>query len=502
MKILSTEQVRAADEYTIQQGPISSIDLMEQASEAFVKAFEDLDLGERPVKVVCGTGNNAGDGMAIARLLFHKGYPVEVWALDWGSKGSKDFITNRNRWQELGTVIQISKAGQLPAIEEEDIVIDAIFGSGLNREIEGLAAGVVKKINQSSGFVISVDMPSGLFAERGGQQRHTIIKADHTLSFQIPKLAFYLPQNHNYVGDWQILDIGLSEDFLKQQVTSYHQIDDEILSSFAGRKYKFSHKGDFGHALMVAGSQGKIGAAVLASSAALRSGLGLLSVHIPQCGYQILQITTPEAMVQSDAHTDQISHIPVSDSISTIGIGPGLGMEKTTVKALRELLENTDSPMVLDADALNIISGNRELLEIVPPNSILTPHPKEFKRLAGDFRDDYHRLELQRDMALNFKLVVVVKGAHTAVALPDGTIYFNTTGNPGMATGGSGDVLTGVITGLLCRLKNPEAAAIIGVYVHGLAGDLAVEDKDQVALIASDLVDNLGGAFMALGLQL
>ena len=501
MKILTTAQIRSADAHTITNEPIPSIDLMERASMAFVEDYVNLPVGQTPVTVVCGPGNNGGDGLAIARLLHQRNYQVEVWLIKLGTGSSTDNRINLDHWKEFGGVAEIEEPAQLKGLVPKGVIIDAIFGSGIGRGISGLPAEVIKFINKSRCLIVAVDMPSGLFAELPNPDG-AIIEADHTLSFQVPKLAFFLPQNQTYVGDWHILDIGLDGQFMGQLQVDQFSIDQLLIQGFRRAEHKYAHKGNFGHALLVVGAKGKMGAAVLAANAALRGGLGLLTVHVPDCGYQVLQTKVPEAMCQLDDHENKCTDVQVSEGIASIGVGPGLGQASETVRGFKKLLETADSPMVIDADGLNIISQHRECLHLLPNQSILTPHPKEFQRLAGEATDDYQRLQIQREFASRYGVIIVYKGAHTTVALPDGKLFFNTTGNSGMATAGSGDVLMGLITGLLTRTKDPVLAAVVGVYIHGLAGDLAAAAISKPALTAGDIIQQIGPAIKNTNLQL
>jgi NAD(P)H-hydrate epimerase len=474
---------------------------MERASMAFVEDYVNLPVGQSPVTVVCGPGNNGGDGLAIARLLHQRNYQVEVWLIKLGAGSSTNNRMNLKHWKEFGGVVEIKEPAQLKGLAPKGVIIDAIFGSGIGRGISGLPAEVIEFINKSRCLVVAVDMPSGLFAEQPNPDG-AIIEADHTLSFQVPKLAFFLPQNQTYVGDWHILDIGLDGQFMGQLQVDQFSIDQSLIQGFRRAEHKYAHKGNFGHALLVVGAKGKMGAAVLAANAALRGGLGLLTVHVPVCGYQILQTKVPEAMCQLDDHENKCTDVQVSEGITSIGVGPGLGQARETVRGLKKLLETADSPMVIDADGLNIISQHRECLHLLPNQSILTPHPKEFQRLAGEATDDYQRLQIQKEFASRYGVIVVYKGAHTTVALPDGKLFFNTTGNSGMATAGSGDVLMGLITGLLTRTKDPVLAAVVGVYIHGLAGDLAATAISKPALTAGDIIQQIGPAIKNTNLQL
>ncbi len=490
-KILTTEQIRLADQFTIENEPIASIDLMERVSVAFVSHLRPLISIKSKIQVVCGGGNNGGDGFAIARLLKSEGFEIDVCLIQHGSKLSDDCQTNLDRIG-IDNVHIITNADALEI--SGDIVIDAILGSGLNRSVEGgLLEGVIKKINRSNVKVVSVDIPSGLFAddiELSGE----IIKANQTISFQSPKLSFLIPESGSYVGEFIVADIGLDHEFVKSQDSPYALIEAKDVSVMLPKRNKFQHKGDFGRVQVFAGSLGKMGAAFLCSKAVLRTGAGLLTVHIPGCGYNILQSTLPEAMVTVDESKELISSGTVYETTNAVCIGPGIGTKKDTVSWLCNLLETVDVPMVLDADALNIISENKFLMDFIPEHSVLTPHVGEFHRLFGLCKNGKERIERMRSVAFDKKLVIILKGANSAVALPDGRVAFNSTGNVGMATGGSGDVLSGIITGLMAQGMNGQSAAIAGVFLHGMAGDLAEKKVGKMSLMASDLLFELPNA--------
>jgi NAD(P)H-hydrate epimerase len=497
IKILKTQQIKELDAYTIEHESISSIDLMERACRAFTHWFSERFDATSKIGVVCGTGNNGGDGLGIARLLKEWSYDVKVWIIRGNNEGTNDFRVNLDRLKELKVqIIEANVAPESMAFEDRDILIDALFGSGLSRTPEGVFAQTINNINAADAIRVAVDIPSGLMADKASSG--AIVKAHYTVTFQLPKLAFLFPGSLEYVGDWTAVDIGLSKPFIKDAETRNYLISRKGVKRIFKPRSKFDHKGTFGHALLVSGSFGKIGAAVLGSRAALRSGVGLLTTHVPACGYSILQTAVPEAMISTDGHNNHITSVPEWQNITTVGIGPGIGQAKETIKAFASLMEKFRKPMVIDADALNILGANRELFHLVPEGSILTPHPKEFERLAGPSRDDFERLEKQRALASQLRSVILVKGAYTAVAAPDGCVCFNSTGNPGMATGGSGDVLTGILTGLLAQKYHSWEATVLGVYVHGLAGDLAIVEKGMNGLIASDLVEFLPSAFLEL----
>jgi len=462
--IPNAEQIRAWDAYTIANEPISPEGLMERASKAFADWFvRHFDTTERIV-IVCGKGNNGGDGVVIGRLLGDRGYAITIIKVEDGPPFNFDLYT---------------------------IVIDAIFGSGLSRPVDGVYSETIRKINSSKAIKVAVDIPSGLFLD--AHSSGEIVKADHTITFQTPKLALMMPGNSEYVGKWTVVDIGLHRGFFADQLETRNFFVEDTTDLIRKRK-KFSHKGDYGRALLVAGSLGKMGACVLAARATLRSGVGLLTVHVPKCGYTIIQSSVPEAMATIDTHDDYFSDAGDVSTYNVIGVGPGLGVTSFTVNGLRKLLQ-AGKPMVLDADALNILSSSRELMHLVPEGSILTPHPGEFRRLVGEWKDDFHRLDLQRKLSAQLKSVVILKGANTSIAAPDGKVWFNSTGNPGMAKGGSGDVLTGVLTGLLAQGYSAVDAAIIGVFKHGLAGDLAAAEIGETSIVAGDIVEFLGQSF-------
>jgi hydroxyethylthiazole kinase-like uncharacterized protein yjeF len=493
MRILNIEQIKQLDAYTIAHEPVSSIDLMERASRAFVDWFTPRVDVTRKIGVICGTGNNGGDGLAIARLLFEWGYNVRVWIIPGTGQGSDDFRTNRERLPTKVEVVEVGPAAEV-SFDNCDVLIDAIFGSGLSRPPSGLYADVIRLVNESKAMRVAVDIPSGLLAD--GHSVEPIVRAHYTVTFQLPKLAFLLPETFPYTGEWVVVDIGLDRKFIKESETLYFYSDLNLVRKLRRSRSKFDHKGTYGHALLICGSYGKMGAAVLAARAALRSGLGLLTMHVPRCGYSIMQTSVPEAMCHVDDDEHVFSNPPQLTPYTTIGIGPGLGQDALTKKALARTLEASEKPVVLDADALNILSSDRHLLNLIPAGSILTPHPREFQRLVGTWQNDFQRLEMQKQLAVSLRVNIVLKGAHTSVATDKGLVYFNSTGNPGMATGGTGDVLTGVLTALLAQQYSPVDAAVIGVFLHGMAGDFAAKTFGMESMTASDLVDNLAPAFL------
>lgn len=499
MKILTSEQIRSADAFTISHEPISSVDLMERASNAFVKELLRIKNDCSRFSVFVGPGNNGGDGLVIARLLSNEGFSVQVVYVNFSQRVSDDFDANRSRLKETNvSFLEVSSMDELPRLDEKCTIIDAIFGSGLSRSVEGFPGEVINHINSLDLFTVAVDIPSGLFDDSNTSNSFkSIVKADLTISFQVPKLCFLLPELSKFVGKWVIVDIGLDSSFIEGLNTNYFTItrNDIHLS----RRDPFAHKGTFGHALLCAGSRGKMGAAILSSRSCLRSGVGLLSTIIPECGYTIMQESVPEAMVIPCSSIDEISgDVPETDKYNAIGVGPGIGTSESTHKFLRSLIVGQKKPLVLDADALNIISADPPLLDHLENRAILTPHPKEFDRLAGSSTTTFERIQKQIALSKEFKVVIVLKGHHTSISTPEGDVYFNTSGNPGMSTAGSGDVLTGIILAFLTMGFSTSEAAKTGVYVHGLSGDCAVQEVGEASMIASDLIDSLPSAFRQL----
>ncbi len=501
MKIFSVDKIREADTYTIEHEPISSIDLMERAAtQLFLWLSKRVD-NSHAIRIFAGPGNNGGDGLALGRMLAHAGYHVEIFIVRYTNKTSEDFNTNYERAKDTEgcNITDLNNINDFPEIDEEDIVIDAIFGSGLTRPIEGFPGEVIHEINLSPAIKVAIDTPSGIFSDTSSVvSKGAIVRVDYTLSFQFPKLAFMMPENDPYVGDWHLLDIGLHADYINNTPTNHFFTVKQDVVPLVKKRQKFSHKGTYGHALLIAGSYGKMGAAILAAKGCLRAGAGLLHAHIPRIGYQIMQTALPEAMISLDRYDNYFSEVPDLSLFNAVGIGPGLGVEHQSQMALKLLIQEFHAPMVFDADALNILSENPTWLAFLPAGSILTPHPKEFERLAGKWNNEFDRLKLQRNFATRYHVYVVLKGANTSICTPDGKCYFNSSGNPGMATAGSGDVLTGIITGLLAQGYSPGQASVLGVYLHGLAGDMAAKKLGQQAVIAGDIITMLGKAWKKL----
>ena len=499
MKLFTTKQIAQIDKYTIENEPIADIDLMERAALQITHWLVKNFSTEQKMLFFSGPGNNGGDALAVARQLADFDYQCEVYLLDFGKELKGSPATNWQRLVEQGKVklAKMTSADAFPKINTADIIIDGLFGSGLSRPLEGFPADIVHKINQCKNSVVAIDIPSGLMGENNSENiPENIVQANFTLTLQFPKISFLFAENEKYTGKWEVLPIGLHPDGKAKVPSDFSFTEKGDIYHLVVPRSKFAHKGTYGHALLIAGSYGKMGAAVLASKGCLRSGVGLLTTHVPRLGYSVIQTALPEAMVSIDQHDSMFTEFPDLSPFSSIGIGPGLDKKHNSRKALCELLEKSKVPLVIDADGINILSENKEWLEKLPENSILTPHPGEFRRLVGESANSYERIQKQLEFSKEHKLVLVLKGAFTTVATPDGKLHFNSTGNPGMATAGSGDTLTGIILGLLAQGFSSEDAAVLGVFLHGLAGDLAVQQISENALIAGDIADYLGKAFL------
>lgn len=496
MKFFTTSQIRELDKFTIDHEPIASIDLMERAANALCWEFIGNFPYQQPVCIFAGPGNNGGDALALARILLKSGFEVSVQLL-YTDKLSTDCETNRNRLVEAfpDSLTDLINQFVAPKLSDETIIIDGLFGSGLSRPLSGIFAQSVEWINNTENMVVSIDIPSGLQGEENPDLSVPIIKADFTFSLQFPKLAFFFTETEKFIGKWEVVDIGILPEAIQGNSSNLYYLEQKDIVPLQKKRSRFSHKGSFGHALIVTGSKGMAGASVLSSKAAMRAGAGLVTVHGPECNRIIVQTSIQEVIFQSDIHLDVISEVQNMDKFNTIAVGPGIGTSSETIEMLRDLLSNLKEPCILDADALNIISQNMELLELVPGNSILTPHPKEFERIFGESATSYDRMIKAQEAALRYKIFIILKGAYTLIVTPDGQFYFNSTGNSGMATAGSGDVLTGILTGLLAQGYKPEEAAKLGVFIHGRSGDLVLENESKESLIASDIIDNLGKAF-------
>jgi hydroxyethylthiazole kinase-like uncharacterized protein yjeF len=499
LPIYPASTIRKWDEYTIKNEPITSNDLMERAAKACMAWLVKNISTEHHIDIVCGNGNNGGDGLAIARLLLFYNYTVRVFIKN-DSKKSEDNLANLQRLKECGftEIITINENTDID-FKNNSVIIDCIFGTGLDRPIEGFWMNLINQINQSNCRIISIDIPSGLFStvdlsqrQWNLSQRKEIVKAETTLTFQTPKFSMLIPGWGDYCGQLIILDIGLSQDFCSKHPSDlFFTTFNDIKKRFKKRE-KFSHKGTFGHALMIVGNKGKCGAAILSSKACLKSGAGLVTVHTNSDCSTSIHTAIPEVMIDNSS----LGSLDLK-RFSAIGIGPGIGTESNQKVLLQTIIKNAECPFLLDADALNIYSQNPENFSL-PENTILTPHPKEFDRLVGESTNAYERLQKAQKFAKENNVILVLKGAYTAICKVDGKVFFNSTGNAGMATAGSGDVLSGIITSLLAQGYFPIDATILGVYIHGAAGDFAAKNKSMTGMIASDIIENLDLVFREL----
>lgn len=500
MKIFSKSQIYEGDKLTEEKQNVPGSELMERAGlQIFNWMHMRMQGAQVPIHIFCGIGNNGGDGLVLARHLITHGYNVETYVVNCGNGRSKDFLTAYDKvknvtkkWPQL-----LKCESDFPTFHKDDIIVDAVFGIGLNREIEDWIKALFKHFKSSQAFTLSVDIPSGLYTDKPVDDKEGVVMANYTLSFQSPKAVFFLPETADYTIQWEVIDVGIDREYMMTTDTEFELISkNEVLPMYKPRD-KFDHKGSFGHGLIIGGSYGKIGAVNLATRSVLGAGSGMVTAYMPKCGYIPLQSNLPEAMVITDSEEEKISTINFEIEPTAIGIGVGLGKAKETVEALKKFLKTNKAPLVIDADALNIISDNKDLLKLVPENTILTTHPKELERLVGEWSDDFDKIKKTEAYSLKHKVIVIIKGANTITVYGEKK-FINVTGNPGMATAGSGDVLTGVITGLLCQKYSPFEAALFGVYLHGRAGDLALEEFGYQSLLAGDIADYLGEAYLDL----
>lgn len=503
MKLLSAKQIAQLDKITIENEPITSVDLMERAAlkivnqlfkiPQFSQDYKSVDFTGN-IKIFCGSGNNGGDGFAIANHLLSKGFKVEVFWVQFSANFSEDAEYNYQLLiDDQIEILNINNENYSEIeIGEFDLVIDSIFGSGLNRPIDGFVAEIIQKINNSQAKVIAVDIPSGLFAyDNSNNILENIIRADITFTFQMPKVAFLQPQNNLFTGSWHVLDIGLLVDSSSDFITKNYWVNKQFVEGLLPPRKTFSHKGSYGHALLIGGSFGKMGSISLATKACLKSGVGLATACVPNCGIDILQTVIPEAMVLPNEGELYLEGNVALTNKTSIGIGVGAGTEEKTAQLLKNLIAEANAPLVIDADGINILSENKTWLAFLPPQTILTPHPKEFERLVGPWETDEEKLKLLKGFCAKFNSIVVLKGAFTVTCTPNGNLFYNSTGNAGMATAGSGDVLFGIICGYLAQGLQPVNAVVLAVFNHGLAADIMVKETSETSLIASDIIEGL-----------
>ena len=501
MKIFTSAQIHELDKYTIEHEPIKSIDLMERAAKALTQVITDVWNSSTPIIVFAGPGNNGGDALAVARMLIDRNYEVTVYLFNISGHLSEDCTINKQRLltKRAKAFVEVTQEFEPPQLEAGMLVVDGLFGSGLNKPLAGGFASLVKYINASPSKTVSIDVPSGLMTEDNTYNvRANIIRADMTLTLQHQKLSFLFAENQQFIGQLKVLDIRLSKEGIEKIDANYTLLEENDVHPRIMKRDPFAHKGKMGNALIIAGSYGMGGASVLATKACLRSGAGKVTVHTPKRNNVIMQISVPEAIIQFDREETTFSEAVDTEDFNAVGIGPGLGTSEQTAIAIIAQLRRTQCPLVADADAINILANHRAWLQQLPKGIILTPHPKEFDRLEGHSADSFERLMKVRDLAQRIQGYVLLKGHNTSLCLPDGHIMFNPTGNAGMATAGSGDVLTGIITGLLARGYKQEDACVVGMYLHGMAGDFAARELGQESVIASDLIQYLPYAFKRL----
>ena len=503
MKIFTSAQIHELDRYTIEHEPIKSIDLMERAAKAITHAITEEWTTHTPVVVFAGPGNNGGDALAVARLLINEGYKVKTYLFNITNHLSDDCVLNRQRLldgKHAKDLIEVTAKFDPPELTADMLVVDGLFGSGLNKPLAGGFASLVKYINQSPAKVVSIDVPSGLMSEDNTYNvRANIIHAYLTLTLHERKLSFLFGDAQQFIGKLKVLDIRLSPEYIQKTEAQYHVLEENDIRSRLLHRDDFAHKGNMGNALIVAGSYGMAGAAVLATRACLRSGVGKVTAITPKKNYDIMQIAVPEAVLQMDHEETAFTEAVDTDGFDALGIGPGLGRQETTAIAMIAQIRRAQCPIVADADALNILASHRAWMQQLPKGIIMTPHPQELDRLTGSPANaDYERLHRTCELAKSLQAYIILKGHNSALCLPNGNVFFNPTGNSGMATAGSGDVLTGIITALLARGYHQQNACMVGMYLHGLAGDLAAKGLGKESLVASDIIDHLPQAFQYL----
>lgn len=486
LPLLVSSQIREADAYTIANEPISSVDLMERASKAFVGWFiNHFQDKEQPISIYCGTGNNGGDGLAIARLLCeHSFCNLSVFVARFSEKATADFQTNLQRLAATNIPItELAPGEELPR-ETAAIIIDALIGSGLNKPLAGDYKKLVDHLNTVDATKVAVDVPTGFYTDSEMPANATVLKADLVITFQLPKINFLLPESAAFIYKCEVVQIGINQEFLNNVDTPYYYVEEQDIRQIYNARSRFSHKGTYGHALIIAGKDETMGAALLSSSACAHAGAGLTTACIPQSGLTALNSYQPEVMVL----LRELGELPEIDwdKFTTVGIGPGIGKGDDTLALLKAICENFDKPIVVDADALNVLAGNKEMITQLPKGSVITPHMKEFDRLFGEHHNWWQRLQTAKEKATELGLHIILKNDYTITAAPNGKVYFNSTGNPAMASGGMGDVLTGIIAALLAQKYSPLHACLLGVYLHGKAGDeLALPNRMQVVLPGS-----------------
>lgn len=498
MKIFSTENIRKIDRVTIEDEGVSSQELIRRVAEGVTGEIVGRWSPSTPVVIFAGSGNNGADALVVGRLLLEAGFYPRILLFNFkGNSLSRDCDQAKRDLLATGYkgLVEIIDRAELPSLTPDHLVIDGLFGSGLRDPLEGGFMMLARVISESGATVISIDVPSGLFGDWNARViGRNVVHATLTMAVQFPRLSFLLGDNAELVGRWKVIDIGLSSRAIMETPTKYFYVErDEVRAVLKPRK-QFSSKADYGHALLFAGCYGMAGAAVMAARGALRSGVGKLTVHSARATFPVLQSQVPEALFSPDRQEYVISDMSARFSCTAIGVGSGIGTNDATRGAFETLIKSYKRPLVIDADALNAIAQNQTLLDHIAPGSILTPHAGEFDRIFGTQTSDEGRLLKAIEVSHRYKLLIVLKGRYTATVRPDGKVFFNSSGTPAMATAGSGDVLTGIITSLLAQGYKPETASVAGVYIHGLAGEIAAETEGEYGTTAMDIASCVGRA--------
>jgi hydroxyethylthiazole kinase-like uncharacterized protein yjeF len=507
MKVVTPKQMNKIDSLAINSMGIPGIVLMENAALRVVEEVCSY-LGRvscKKVFVFAGKGNNGGDAFAVARHLFNKGAKVYTYTVADKKDIAGDALTNLKILENLGVEVwELTNLLQLENLKSElstaDLVIDGIFGTGLKGKIEGLQAAVIKAINLSGKPVISIDIPSGINGETS-EVLGCCIKALKTVTFALPKIGLILHPGCEFAGELITADIGIPHKVIDSLNIKTKVILRSFVSSLIPVRHCESNKGDYGRVLIVTGSAGMTGAGCLSAGAALRTGAGLVYLAVPASLSHIYSTSLKESMTVSleDQGTGFLNRKSIKPLLANmkrkdvIAIGPGLSVNKNIIEIVDAVIKNSEVPVVMDADALNAVARDTSVLKQRKTQIVVTPHPGEMARLTGMSIEDVqsNRLETAKEFAAQYGVITVLKGAKTIIADPDGTVYINPSGNPGMATAGAGDVLTGIISGFIGQGVKPFEAAVAGVYLHGMAGDRAAEQKGQHGLIAGDIIEEL-----------
>lgn len=502
MKIFTNSEIRQIDQYTIEHEDVKPIELVDRVARAVTDEITARWRQSKPVVIFAGPGNNGADALAAGAMLSESGYKVHAYLFNiGGNKLSAECTACRDRYVQCpgAGITEVIDTFMMPDLQRNLLIIDGLFGSGLRDPLKGGFSYLVQRINEAKATVVSIDIPSGLAGDwNPALVSRDVIHATLTLAVQHPRLAFFIADNAELVGEWKVLDIGLSQKAASEIKAKFYLVEEGDVYRALKRRPLFSSKADFGSALIYAGSYGMMGAAVMAARGALRSGAGKVTVEAPQCGYPIIQTAVPEALYSPNQGERYIDRMRPAHQYNAIAVGPGIGTDETTLRALEELLLSSKSPIILDADALNCIAMKPAMLNSLPMLSIITPHAGEFDRLFGHHTSTESRLRKACEVARHYHILIVLKGHYTSIIRPDGKIYFNSSGCPAMATPGSGDVLTGMLTGFMAQGYNPEIATLLAVFLHGLAGEIAAEDHGDYGVIASDIADNIGCAIKAI----